>query len=99
MKTANISWVLPVKNPFGAEVASVGVFLSADAGANFTAAGEVPVTDPQEFIAADLAIGDWIVKLVVKDEADRTSGGVNKSFLVPDESPPGDVTNVVVTLS
>jgi len=99
MKTATITWEAPAKNPFGVQLAAVEVLLSADAGANFTAAGEVLIADPQSFVAADLAIGDWIVRLVVRDAAGRKSGGVNTDFLVPDESPPGDVTNVVVDLS
>lgn len=99
MKTANITWELPTPNQFGAPLEAVEALLSADAGANFTPAGEVLVVDTQLFVAADLAIGDWIVKLVVRDVAGRKSFGVDTQFLVPDESPPGDVINVQVALS
>lgn len=99
MKTAVITWDLPTPNKFGAAIESVGVFLSADLGSNFTFIEDVLAAAPQESINGDLATGDWIVKLVVKDVDGRTSPGVDTTFLVPDESPPGDVVNVVVTLS
>jgi hypothetical protein len=99
MKTANITWELPAKRPFAADLSGVRVFLSADLGANFTDAGVVPAADPQQFVAADLAIGDWIVRLVVEDINGLGSSGVDTQFLVPDEAAPDDVINVAVALT
>ena len=104
MKTATITWSLPTTRESGlllnvADIASVGLSLSADGGLNFSPLGEVLSTAVQEFVVADLAIGDWQVQLVVLDTSGRTSVPVVELFNVPDETPPGGVVGVLVSLA
>lgn len=99
MKTLNASWELPVPNEFGAALAHVEPALSADGGDNWAVAPTVPVSEAQVFVAADLPPGDWGLRLVVVDAEGRRSSGHIEPFAVTDDSPPGDVVNVDVTLS
>lgn len=99
MRDANVTWDLPPANDLGEELEAVEVQISADAGANFTAAGEVLVAATQEFFFQQLDFGNWVVKLIVRDAAGRRSGGIDTPFVVPNELPPGDVVNVQVALS
>ena len=100
---ALISWNLPTTRESGLpldplDIAGVEVWLSADLGDNFTVLSTVPTADT-ELGVPDLEPGDWIARLVVIDTADRRSDNVDAPFNVPDNSPPGAVTNVQISLS
>jgi hypothetical protein len=73
--------------------------MSADGGTTFTTIGTVLPTDPQEFLVGDVDIGDWLVRLTVVDTVAREAAPVDTAFNVPDETPPGSVLNVNITMA
>lgn len=104
MKDALISWVLPTTRQQGgpldpADIRSVDVKLSADGGANFSDVADVPVLQAQEVPLAGLDINSYIVRLQCFDLLNQGGIVVDTPFDVIDDSPPGAVTSVLVTLS
>ena len=102
-QTATVTWDLPTTRESGnpldpATLAGTDVYLSADAGANFTLLNTVDPVDPQTLIIPDLVDGDYIVRLEVRDLDGRVSVAVDTPFLI-DLSAPSGVTNVAVVLA
>lgn len=103
MRNVRISWDLPTTREQGgpldvSEINYVEVELSADGGANFSPVDQVspPATDIQ---INDLPFGDtYVVRLRVLDQSLRASADVDTPFAVSDDSAPGVVQNVQVTL-
>ncbi len=103
MNDALVRWTLPTTRQSGGpldpdDISGVEVSISSDNGANYTVADTVepPILDKQ---FADLAFGDWLVRLIVIDTRSVRSGGIVTPFKIPDESPPGDVTDVDIVLT
>ena len=99
MSTAKITWVLPPKRAFAADLAGVDVSISADAGVNLTPVETVAATSVQESTVSDVPAGDWLVRLIVRDVNGQPSNVVDTPFNIGDTDPPDAVTDVVVTLS
>lgn len=104
MKTAKLDWTLPAVRQSGlpldrADIERVDIYMSADDGANFVIAGTVSESLPQEFTVSDLDVGAYVFRLIAVDTNGREGTPVNVSVTVVDETPPGPVTNVNVTLT
>ena len=104
MKNVTVTWDLPTQRESGfplnpADIANVEFGMRVVGAPDFTVLGTVLPTDPQTFAVADVDIGDWEIRLVVVDTAARRSADVIAPFTVPDETNPGVVVNVNVTLS
>jgi hypothetical protein len=104
MNNAKVTWDLPTTRESGGplpveEIAGVDVSMSADLGANWTALGRVEPSELQEMSINDLAPGDWIFRMVVRDTDDRPSTEVDAPFKIEDETAPSGVTNTNVELS
>ena len=103
-KNVSVTWDLPTTRQSGlaldlTEIQHVLVAFRVIGAPEFTTLGQVLPTDPQAFAIADVDIGDWELRLVVVDTANRVSAPVDTAFNIPDESPPGVVVNVAITLS
>lgn len=101
-KSATVSWDLPKVRESGlplkpGDIQGVEVALAV-IGADFTVLNIVPAPE-LELLVPDLEAGDWAFRLVCLDIADRRSAEVAVPFTIPDETPPGLVTNAGVTLS
>jgi hypothetical protein len=103
-KNVTITWDLPTTRTSGfpldvIDIEHTRVALSADGGTSFGTVGTRLPTDPQEFLLGDVDIGDWLVRLTVVDTEARESSPVDTAFNVPDETPPGSVLNVNITMA
>ena len=101
-KNATVHWVLPTVRGSGepldpAEIQGVEVSL-AIAGAPSSVLNTVP-PDTLELFVPDLEIGNWIFTLVCIDTVAARGPAHDEPFTIPDETPPGIVTGVSVTLS
>ncbi len=106
MRDVRVTWDLPTTRDSGRplpidEIAGVDVALSADGGANFTLLATVTPDGAQELEQQQLEPGDYLFRLIVIDTDGKTSSddGVQVPFSIPDDSPPGEVTNVNVTVA
>jgi len=104
MKNMRATWDLPTTRVQGgdldpSDIAFVGLSLSADGGANFSALGGVLPGDPQEFVASDLDVSSYILRAVVELNDGQRSVDVDTLFDVVDDSAPSGVLNVIVNLS
>jgi len=105
MKSATISWVLPLVRDDGealdpADIDFVDVGMSADLGQTFGDLTQVLPTDPQNVFVPDLEIGDWHFRFVVQDSKGDRSMEVFYVVSVPDErAAPGIVTDVTHVFS
>ena len=103
MNDALISWVLPTTRESTApldldDIQAVLLSISSDLGANWS--DPIVVTPPElSKQLADLAIGGWLVRLVVVDTKGKSSKPVDTPFVIEDDSPPGTVTEVTIVLS
>lgn len=97
-----IGWVLPKVRDSGRslpveQIAHVEIDLSAD-GVNFAALG--PFTpDVLATEVSDLDIGQWLVRGVVVDTKGRRSEEYISSVEVEDDTPPGALQSITLTLS
>ena len=80
------------------EISHTLIEASLDAGATWTELSVVPATDPQTFRVTDAEIGRWDFRGIVVDQNGRTSTPLEGSVEVPDESPPGPITDLTITL-
>lgn len=104
MNNSTVVWTLPTERESGGplpveEIAGVDVSMSANLGTDWTFLGRVLPSETQTTSVNDLAPGDWIYKMIVIDTDDRPSKEWLEPFKVADDSPPGTVTDVSVTLS
>jgi len=104
MKTVNLSWDMPTTRESGLPLALPDILhteisMSADLGANFTLIGTVLSSDASVFVQPDLVVGDYIFRLIVADVDNRLSIPVDVPVNVADETPPGAVSNILVTFS
>ena len=104
MKNIKLDWSLPTTRTSGLpldvkDVSLVEVALSADAGTNWAVLGTVLPGVAQTFTQTELEVGDWKFRLVVVDTAGTRSAEHFEDVNVPDETPPGTVTNVIVTIT
>ena len=102
-KDITITWDLPTTRRDGGalpvdQIQETVVQMSADGGANFGELARVAPTDEQRVFVPDAEVGEWQFIIRVWD----TDGQEGESHLevvtVVDDSPPGPVTNVGVTL-
>ena len=103
MRNALVTWDLPTTRESGlpldvADIASVEVELSGDGGANFASLDSV-VPPAASLEQTELEPGDYIFRLTVVDMVGSGGQPVDAPFNIPDDTPPGSVTNVNVTVS
>jgi len=101
-RNVNVTWDLPTTRESGGELLPSDILhteasISVD-GVTFTVLNTFLPSQTQALFMPDVDLGDWIVRLVVVDKALRRSVVVDTPFNVPDETAPGTVLNVVVTL-
>jgi len=104
MKTATLNWTLPAVRESGnpldrADIDRADIYMSADGGANFVLAGTVSESLPQTFTVSDLDVGAYSFRVIVVDTAGREGRAVDVVAEVADETPPGGVTGLEVTLT
>lgn len=104
MKNVTVTWDLPTTRESGLplnadDIQFVEVLLSADLGANFVVVDQILPSTTQEVFLPDQDVGDWIIRLIVVDSADRRSNTVDVPYNIADVTPPGIVLNVGITLS
>ena len=100
-RAVNVSWILPTVRESGkpldpAQIAGVELSLSVD-NVNWS----VYNTFPKETLATvipELEIGTWYVKGVVKDTAGKVSKPVVQSVVVPDDTAPGALASLTLSL-
>lgn len=99
MATVKATWALPTPTRDQRAIKHVRLELSADAGANFTALGNVLAAAPQEFVLTDVDPGsNYRVRATIVDSADVAGTPLVRSFVV-NATPPGQVQNLVVTVT
>ena len=100
-RNVNVNWVYPTTRESGlpldpADLAGMELSLSVD-GATWslynTFAANVVST-----IVPELETGTWWFRGVVRDVQGRLSAPVISSIDIPDETPPGPLANLTVTL-
>ena len=101
-KNVTLTWDLPIIKESGGPLPPTEIdftLIELDAGAGFGELIQILPTDAQSAFVPDMDPGDWSFRVTVIDT--RGVGGVPhvEAFTVVDESPPGTVTNVVVTQS
>ena len=101
-KSVTVAWKLPIKREQGGtllpnDLQGVEVAL-AIVGAGYTVLNVVPPTE-LSLLVPDLESGDWSFRLVVVDTNGARSVEVAVPFSILDDSPPGIVTDVVVTVN
>lgn len=104
MSSATFTWTLPTLRESGgpldpADIDRTEIAMSADDGANFTPTATVVPTDEQTWTVSELVFGDYIVRFVVIDTQGRASTPFDFPFTALDDSAPGTVQNVQVSLS
>lgn len=97
------TWVLPTVRDSGGplpitEIDRTDIEVSLDAGATWTPLISVASGNTQEFFLPDAAPGQWDFRGVVFDTAGRFSPPVGGSVVVPDETAPGPITDLNITL-
>lgn len=97
-----IAWVLPTVRESGRplpveQIKHVEIDISAD-GVNFANLGAF-TPDLLATEVSDLDIGQWLVRGVVVDTKDRPSGEYISSVEVEDNTPPGALQSITLTLS
>ena len=97
------TWVLPTVRESGrplpvSEISHTVIDVSLDGGANWTELAQVPAADPQTFTVPDAEAGDWAFRGTVVDTNDRRGASLQASVTVPDETPPGVITDFEITL-
>jgi hypothetical protein len=102
MANLKIQWALPTTRESGKPLAidaiqHVEISLSADGGANY---GVIDLLPPSmlETIVQDVEPGTWFAQGVVVDTAGRRSAPVTASAIVEDNSPPGALTALVLSV-
>ena len=99
-KSLNVSWVLPTTRESGkplalADIAGVELSLSTDG--KFWSVYDTFTNDVLATVIPELEIGEWFVSGVVVDTTGKRSKPLVQSVVIPDESPPGNLTSLVLT--
>lgn len=103
MANLNIKWTLPTtKSPSGlpldvSEIEKVVIELSADLGESYAVIGEY-TPDTLETTVQDLPPGEWYVRGSVIDTAGRPSKPKVVSIAIVDDSGPGELQTLVLTV-
>lgn len=102
MANVRVKWTLPTTRQSGlplqvSDIAAVEIAQSADGGASFGVIDVLPPTT-LETVVQDLEPGEWFFRGVVVDKAGRRSDPKSGSVVVPDETPPGQLLTLVLTL-
>ncbi len=100
-RNVNVSWVLPTTRASGkplnpADVAGMELSLSVD-NTNWA----VFDTFPKETLSTtvtELEAGEWFFRGIVRDVQGRSSVPLVRSIVIPDETPPGPLANLVLSL-
>ena len=100
-RNVNVSWVLPTTRVSGkplnpSDILNVQLSLSSD-NVNWSLYDTLPPSVLSTVIP-ELDIGDWFVAGVVHDTANRASSPVVSTVRVPDETAPGALPSLVLTL-
>ena len=100
-RNVNVTWVLPTTRASGkplaiADIAGVELSLSAD-GVNYSVY-DTFTPDVLTTVIPELEIGEWFVSGIVKDTTGKVSPAVVSSIVVPDETPPGALLALNLTL-
>lgn len=103
-KDLRATWGLPTARKSGFplsfdEIAGTEVSIRVKGATTWTFLDRVPAVDGLNvFFQVDVDIGTWELRLVVEDKTMLRSDDLVTEFNVPDDSVPGTVVNVVVTL-
>jgi len=102
MANVKVNWVLPDTRDSGkplnvGEIDFVSISISSDGGANF---GEYGQYEPSvlETTVTDLEPGEWFFSGVVVDIGGKSSKTTKASIVVPDDTPPGALLLLTLTL-
>jgi len=101
MANLKIDWTLPTQRESGkplpvGEIKHVLIEISAD-GVNFGPVGTFPPTVLTTEVQ-DVDVGEWTVKGRAVDLKDRASQPVTASLVIADETPPGALPTLTLTL-
>ena len=102
-KNVRVTWDLPTTRESGNELPRGEIDYTV---ASISLTGSGVYTEMNRFIPSqeqllflpDTDVGVWTVRLVVVDTDGRQSKNADAEFEVPDESAPGTVVNVAVTM-
>ena len=102
MPNVHVSWEVPETRESGLplptnEIDSVVIELSADGGNNFVEIQRFPPT-VTSFTQTELEPGDWHFRGYVLDTAGRASAPVSASINIPDNSAPGPLNSLNLSL-
>ncbi len=103
-KNIQLTWGLPTTRVAGgpldsAEILSVEVLISADAGLNYVALVDRLPTEAQELFIPDQDWGEWWFRFIVHTTDNKSSANLDFPVTVPDDSAPETVVNVQVSLT
>jgi len=103
-KTVVLTWELPTTREEGgpldpSEILNTAVELSLNGGVDYVPLSTIPPIDPQTLSGGDLQFGTYYFRFVVTDVAGLPSLPLDFPVDVPDDSAPGQVVNVQVTLT
>jgi hypothetical protein len=103
-KTAVLTWELPTTREEGgpldiAEILHTQVDFSLDGGVNYVEVDKILPAAAQTINAGDLQYGTYFFRFVVADTGGLFSAPLDFPIDIPDDSAPGQVVNVQVTLS
>jgi hypothetical protein len=102
MANLKVDWVLPTTRDSGrplplSEIAHVSLFISADGGQNYVKFNDF-APDVLSTVITDLEPGTWYVSGLVTDTQGRASGPVVAFKNIPDNSPPGVLLSLNLSL-
>ena len=102
-KNVRVTWDLPTTRESGnelprGEIAHTIASISLSGSAVFTEMNRFIPSQEQLLFLPDTDTGVWLVRLTVVDTDGRQSKNADVEFTVPDESAPGTVVNVAVTM-
>ena len=102
MASVKLNWVLPVNRESGKplkieDIKSVEIQMSADLGANYVTL-ESFTSDVLETVVQDLEPGDWYFRGLVHDIQGRVSKPVVSNIILADNTPPGALQTLTLSL-
>lgn len=102
MANVKVVWALPTTRESGkpldpADIAEVEIEMSADLGANFTSIGTF-LPNILETVVTELEPGEWRFRGFVWDTQGRNSKYTNASVVIPDNTNPGVLQSLTLSL-